>query len=113
MPSGVVYQTPVRSASTAAALVEKHDPIFLGVEKAAHPGFRTTAGAAVQEHRWFPLGIAAFFPIDAMIRVHAKVSGAVGFDGGIQGIRLTRSDCHTYLTTVWLAGMMKKASSTV
>jgi len=57
------------------------------------------AGAAVQEHHWLPPGIAAFLEIDAMIRVHAKVSGAVGFDGGIQGVRLMRLDCHADLTT--------------
>src|SRR5215469_9552898 len=97
MPSSVVRQTPVRLASTAAALVKEHDAIFLGVEKASHPGFRATAGATVQEHRWLSLRIAAFFEIDAMIAVHAKVAGAVGFDGGIQGTRLTRSDYHTCL----------------
>ena len=92
MPGSVVSQTPVRSASAAAALIEEHDAILFGVEKATHPGFRTTAWATVQKYYWLALGIAALFEIDAMIGVYAKVSGAVGFDGRVEGIRF---DCHT------------------
>src|SRR5215469_18676637 len=107
MPGGVVRQTPTRSASTTAALVEEHDAIFLGIEKASHPGFRAAAGPTVQEYCGLPLRIAAFFEIDAMIPVHAKISGTVRFNGGIQRVRLTRFDCHTRLTnslpTTWLA----------
>jgi hypothetical protein len=101
----------VRPASAAATLIEEHDAILLGVEKASHPGFRATAWATVQEYHWLALGIAALFEIDAMIRVYAKVSGAVGFDGRVQGIRLTRFDCHTLpQRQPAFAGRMKPAS---
>ena len=93
-------QTPVRPASTAAALIKKDDAILLRVEEASHPRFSAGAGSAVEEDCRFPLGVPAFFEIDAVIGVCGKVSGAVWLDGRVKRTHFSRFvHCHTSLTS--------------
>ena len=95
-----MYQTPVRPASTAAALIKEDDAILLWIEEASHPGFSATAGSAVEEHCRFPLRVPAFLEIDTVIGVYGKVSATVGLDGRVKSIYVSRfCNCHMFLTS--------------
>jgi hypothetical protein len=98
MPGRVVYQAPVRPASTTAALIKKDDAVLLRVEETSHPGFSAGARSAVEEDCRFPPRVPAFLEIDAVIGVYGKISGAVGLDGRVKIIHLSRFDCHVSLT---------------
>jgi hypothetical protein len=64
MGGGVVSGLAVGSRTTRPTLVEQHDPVILGVKKAAvlrrAPGSRST----VKEQHRHPGRVAALFPID-------------------------------------------------
>src|SRR5215469_16739631 len=101
MPGGVVSQTPVRPASTAAALIKKDDAILRRVEEASHPRFGAGAGSAVEKDCRFPLRVPAFFEIDAVIGVCGKVSGTVWLDRRVKTIHFSRFfHCHMSLTSL-------------
>ena len=52
----------VRSAPAAAALIEEHDPIAIGVEPAPKARRRTASRAAVQDDRGLAVGVAGDAP---------------------------------------------------
>ena len=64
MPGRVVDQTGVRPAAPAAALIEQHDAIGVGIEEAAGAIVAAGAGAAVHEHRGLARRVAAFLVVD-------------------------------------------------
>ena len=93
-----MYQAPVRPASTAAALIKKDDAVLLRVEETSHPGFSAGSRSAVEDDCRFPSRVPAFLEIDTVIGVYGEVSGAVGLDGRVKIIHLSRSDGHVSLT---------------
>src|SRR5687767_7082757 len=84
MPGGVVDQTCMRTAAPAAALVEQHDAISVGIEKAAGTIVAAGAGSAVHEDRRFTVGIAALFVVELVHVRDAEHAAVVRLDRGIQ-----------------------------
>src|SRR5687767_9181342 len=84
MPGRVVDQTRMRTAAPAAALVEQHDAIGVGIEEAAGAIVAAGAGAAVHEDRRFALGVAALFVVDLVHVRYAEHAALVRLDRGIQ-----------------------------
>jgi hypothetical protein len=68
IPGRVLFQRGVRSALTAAALIEVNDAVFFRVEEAALFGIGTAAGASVEKYHRLAAGIAAFLEVDLMNR---------------------------------------------
>jgi hypothetical protein len=54
----------VRTAVTAAALVEQHDPVRVWVEEPAPPRSATRPGTAVQHEGGLAAGVSAELPVD-------------------------------------------------
>ena len=97
VPGGVVDQTGVRPAASAAALIEQHDAIRVRIEKAPGAIVAAGAGAAVHEDRRLALGVAAFLVVDLVHRRHAQHAALVRLDRWIQraqaGGRLRPAAC--------------------
>src|SRR5688572_25664674 len=84
MPGRVVDQTCMRAAAPAAALVEQHDAIGVGIEKTAGAIVAAGARAAVHEDRGFAVRIAALFVVDLVHVGYAEHAAVVRLDRGIQ-----------------------------
>src|SRR5712691_941811 len=85
MLGSVVFQADrrvggVRTALTAAALVEQDDPVNLGVEHLAAATTSPAAGAAVHPQRRLPAGVAAGFPVDLVAIADIQKAPCVRFD---------------------------------
>src|SRR5690606_17544266 len=74
----------VRGRTAAAALVEQQHVVALRVEQLPMHGRASAAGAAMQEHGWFALRIAAEFPIDLVSVAGVQHAVAIRLDSGIQ-----------------------------
>src|SRR5207342_2587556 len=64
VPGGVGFERRVRRTLAAPALVEIHDAIPFGLEKASLFGIGAPAGAAVQKDHRLAGGVAAFLEIN-------------------------------------------------
>jgi hypothetical protein len=84
MPGGVIDQARMRLAAPAAALVEQHDAICVGIEETAGAIVAAGAGPAVHEQSGLAVGVAAFLVIDLVHAGHAQHAAVVRLDRGIQ-----------------------------
>src|SRR5882757_6301788 len=84
MPSRIFDQACAWAAASATALIEYHDAVVLRVEELPSALVGTGAGAAVQEHRRFAGGVAAFLVIDLMDLRDPQVAVPKGLERGIQ-----------------------------
>jgi hypothetical protein len=84
VPGGVGFEGRIGSALAAAALVEVHDAVLLGMEEAALFGIGATTGAAVQEDRRLASGIAALFEINFVHGGDPEAAGVEGLDGRVE-----------------------------
>ena len=55
---------------TAAALIEQHDAVMIGIEEAAHEGAASAAGTTVQNDDGSAGGIAVLLDIQSMPVAH-------------------------------------------
>ena len=62
----VIGKGAKRSALATTALIEKYDPIEIGIEESAMRGTRLTTGAAVDKKHRESVRIAAFLKINSM-----------------------------------------------
>ena len=76
--SGIVMQLAKRHRPAAAALVEDHNAIELGVEEPAMDRCRAGAWATVQEHHRQAFWVAALLPIDRVPRIYRQHAAGVG-----------------------------------
>src|SRR4029077_2918539 len=63
MPGGVLINAGMRRRAAAAALVEQHHAVAIGIVIAPHDGGRAATGAAMQQNGGLAVGIAAFLVI--------------------------------------------------
>src|SRR5258706_332236 len=80
MPGRVGVEFGVRGRTPAAALVEQHHVITLGIEQAPMIGRTAAARAAMEEDRGLPPRRAASFPIDLMAVADIEMTGRIGLD---------------------------------
>ena len=80
--------------ASAAALVEQHDAVALGVEESPVPGRGARARSAVQEHDRLALGVAALLPVDAVAVADDEHAGLVRLDRGIEDVVEVRRVGH-------------------
>src|SRR5690606_17003332 len=85
VPGRVVDQRRVRRAAPAAALVEEHDAVALGVEEATLLGVGASARPAVQEDDRLALRVARRLLVQAMSRAHVDDALRVRLDRRIGG----------------------------
>src|SRR5262249_55193101 len=77
VPGGVLLERGGGRALPAAALVEQHHPVAPRVEEAPHVRRRAAAGAPVEEHDRFPIGMPALLVSDLVERRDAQPAGVV------------------------------------
>jgi hypothetical protein len=68
VPGGVGFERRVRCALAAAALVEVHNAVLLGVEEAALFWIGASAGTAMQKDHRLAGGIASLLEVDLVDR---------------------------------------------
>jgi hypothetical protein len=74
VPGGVVFERRMRSAATAAALVEEHDPVARGIPEASLGGRGAAARAAMHEQRGLAGGVAVLLEVDLVRRVDCQAA---------------------------------------
>ncbi|MNT58090.1 hypothetical protein D3C72_1955060 [compost metagenome] len=81
---GVVTQLTEWRGAAAAALIDQHDAVALGVEEAAMGGRDAGAGAAVQVHHRNAFRCAALLDVQGVQRVDGQREFAVWGDRRVQ-----------------------------
>ena len=78
VPGGVFGKFGVRCRVAAAALIEEHDAVGLGIMHLAQKRRYSAAWTAMQNHDGLSCGIAAFLEIDFMKCGHAQATAIEG-----------------------------------
>src|SRR5450830_91482 len=90
----------MRQRTSAPALVEQNDAVFLGIEQLPVRWPTAATGTAVQKHHRLASRIAAHLPVHLMTVADIEHAAIIGIDGGIQGAqrssgsRGTGGTCH-------------------
>src|SRR6478672_3813369 len=88
MPGGVLVDAGMRRRAPASALVEQHDAVAVRIVIASHDGGRAAAGAAMQQHGGFAVGISAFLVVKFVKGRDLEPSRAVRNDLRIEAVAL-------------------------
>ena len=70
MGGGIVLNRRKGSALTTASLIKENNAVPLGIEKPAHEGGATAAGAAMQDNHRHAVRITAFFHVKLVPLTH-------------------------------------------
>ena len=94
MRRGVVAQFAQRRRAAGAALVEHHDVVMRGVEKAPVVGRAAGAGAAVQEDDRDAMRVARLLPIHRVDGIEPEHAAAERFDWRVELVTERGRDVH-------------------
>jgi hypothetical protein len=82
IPGGIGHERGMRRRAPAAALIEQHRPIALGIEETAMRRLAPRARPAMQKDRRNPIGTSAFLDIEPMPIVDDQLMDREGFGDG-------------------------------
>src|SRR5258708_4515495 len=86
---GVARQVCIRCAgvwraASTTALIEEHDPVSIGIKKAAVPRRTARTRPAVQNNGWLAVRIATGFPVEPIIVTNIQPALLIRLDLWIQ-----------------------------
>ena len=74
---------PICETTTAAPLIESHDPIARRVEESARIDVASRSGPTVEKQRRLAVRIARLLVVDLVARVDLQIAAIERFDGGV------------------------------
>jgi hypothetical protein len=84
IPGGIGHERGVRRRTPAAALIEEHRPVALGIEEAAMRRLAPRARSAVQKDRRQTVGTSTFLHIEPMTIVDDQLMDGEGFGDDVK-----------------------------